>query len=269
MAGGVFAPSVRTGDGMPITVCQWNIHKCTGSDNVRKESRTGDALVKLVQQRGVSLFAMNEVYFNWAGAPNQAEYLRNYLQQRTGATWNKHSYNAYNLTGTAGYGGTLLTTLPLETRSIGPLPAGQNKRGYWQAGIRVNGVLVNFFGSHFEYYDALARTKETTEMLRVMGLFAEPRVFLGDINSRPGEKDFTTIKNAGYRDAWAEGKAAGVAWAWNTSGNTHGFGSGSRFDYVWLRGSKLHIAKVVVLDMRVSGIWPSDHHPLVVTLDVA
>ena len=68
---------------------------------------------------------------------------------------------------------------------------------------------------------------------------------------------------AGYYDAWAEGKKAGIATAApdNTAGNTRN----SRIDYVFYSRAEQHLTlkKVQVVDTRdANGVMPSDHRPV-------
>jgi endonuclease/exonuclease/phosphatase family metal-dependent hydrolase len=265
----VTLPDAPPSSGGTLTVCQWNIHKCKGSDNVTNEARIGEALVKLK----ADVYSLNEVYYFWGVHAwlDQAAYLRDYLAQRLGGAWYRASANAYAPTGTRGYGVTILSRLPLLATTVKQLPAGDSPRAAVQVTVSVGGKNVNVFCTHLDYFDAAARTAEIHALGQWMPQFALPHVLAGDCNTRPGETDYKLIASLGYRDGWLEAKAAGGAVSPWPSGNTHGInaptGGGSRFDYAWLRGT-IRALRAEVFDMRVGGVWPSDHHPLKVTLQV-
>ena len=131
--------------------------------------------------------------------------------------------------------------------------------------IVVNGRNVNLFSTHVDYANASYRTIQTKEVVRWATGFAEPRIIMGDFNTWPNTSDYYIMATP-YQDAWAAAVSAGTAWAFNGTGVTTG---SSRFDYVYYsRTSALALKSVKVLDMRVNGVWPSDHHPVVAVFTV-
>ena len=83
---------------------------------------------------------------------------------------------------------------------------------------------------------------------------------MGDFNTNPGTSDYNLMASA-YADAWAAGKSAGIATAYNGTGATHGT---SRFDYAFhSKTTALTLKSVRVPDTRVNGVYPSDHDPVV------
>lgn len=252
-----------------LTVCQWNIHKCLGSDGQTSCARTGDALAAI----GADVYTLNEVYFYWGSRPNlnMAVYLRDYLAKALGGTWFVEWYNARGLTLTSGYGGAILSRLPLVYVHKRLLTPGASNlkggpRGAIKASVNADGTGVVIVCTHLEYYDDAARTKEIHELGAWLPQFPAPHVVCGDFNTRPGSADYTRFRGYGYSDGWAGAGTPVSPWP---SGNTQGYrcpdGGGSRFDYGWLKG-RLRPTRVEVKDMRVGGVWPSDHHPLVLTL---
>jgi endonuclease/exonuclease/phosphatase family metal-dependent hydrolase len=99
---------------------------------------------------------------------------------------------------------------------------------------------------------------------------AEPqqRIVAGDFNGWPGTTEISEMLKT-HADGWLAAKAKGTAIAYpsNPDGNTRN----TRIDYVWAsRGAtSLVVTKAQVFDTRdASGKKPSDHNPLIVTIQV-
>jgi endonuclease/exonuclease/phosphatase family metal-dependent hydrolase len=113
------------------------------------------------------------------------------------------------------------------------------------------------YSTHVDNESAGLRCTQLTQQLCWHKLQADPRIIMGDFNAQSGSPELAPFYHW-YKDAWAEGRAAGVAKAFNTTGATRT----TRIDYVFYRGLKL--MNVEVPDTRVDGVFPSDHHPVVV-----
>jgi endonuclease/exonuclease/phosphatase family metal-dependent hydrolase len=243
-------PTTTTTSGTTLRVMQWNIHKTKGSDGACNPDRIANGIVA----QNPHVVGINEVnFFSGVCAWNfdMGEKLHNLLQQKTGVTWYRQHVNS------GGVGNVLYSR-------IRPVSSGSTQlsysRGVAQMTIVVNGRNVNLLVTHVDYENASYRTIQTKEVVRWATTFSEPRIVMGDFNTWPSTSDYWLMATP-YQDAWVAGQSAGTAWAFNGSGATHG---GSRFDYVYYsRVTALSLKSVKVPDMRVSGVWPSDHHPVV------
>jgi endonuclease/exonuclease/phosphatase family metal-dependent hydrolase len=250
------APSISsTGTGTTLKVMQWNIHNTKGSDGVCNPDRVAGAIVKQNPQ----VVSLNEVKF-YAGACSftfdMSVKLQSLLQQKTGVTWYLKSIYA------DGTGNVLLSRLPLVTASSHLL---SYSAGVAQVGVVVNGRTINLSSTHVEYYNASWRTAQIKEVVSWLTGFSSPRIVMGDFNTNPGTSDYNLLATP-YQDAWAAAKSAGTATSYNGSGATHG---ASRFDYVFYsRTSTLVLKSVSVPDTRVSGVYPSDHDPVIAVFGV-
>lgn len=252
---------VTYGDGPPdLRVAQWNIHKGIGTDDVTDDDRTADALVTL----RADVIGMNEVHFFKAthANVNQGRLLARLMRERTGEPWTAASMvNGTDYGQRRGVGNVLLTPLPVVSNTSYPLP---NERAIAGLRLRVGGRDVHLFSTHVEFFNSAWRTDQTTRVRDWTGGFDEPRIVMGDFNTNPGTGDYEIMANV-YRDSWVEARGLGRATGYRPNGNTHG---GSRFDYVYLAGP-LEIVSCDVPDLRIDGIAPSDHDPVVVTMRVS
>lgn len=91
------------------------------------------------------------------------------------------------------------------------------------------------------------------------------RLLLGDFNFSPGTPEYERIA-ASYRDAWADGLAAGAARG-RMDGITH---KSSRIDYIfYVAGDALALKSIENIDTKgLIGVDASDHNPLMATFIV-
>jgi endonuclease/exonuclease/phosphatase family metal-dependent hydrolase len=237
----------------------WNIHKTKGSDGVCNPDRIA---TKIAAQKP-DVVSLNEVNFfsgECAWTFDMGAKLEALVEQKTGATWYRQFVNVEG--GSTGYGNVILSRYrPVSSSST----LISHARGIAHLGIAVNGRTVNIFSTHVEYDNASWRPTQIAEVVRWMTTFAEPRIVMGDFNTNPATSDYTIIANV-TNDAWAVGKAAGTATAYNGTGATHG---SSRFDYVFYsKNGVLSVKSVNVPDTHVGTIRPSDHDPVVTVFTV-
>ena len=99
-----------------------------------------------------------------------------------------------------------------------------------------------------------------------------PVILMGDFNARSDAEEIAVLKEAGFRDAFAEaGDPPGYTWDGTVSGNIQlqkrTFPEDfwmepkqQRIDYIFFRGPGLKVeASKVVLNRSVQGLFPSDH----------
>jgi endonuclease/exonuclease/phosphatase family metal-dependent hydrolase len=247
--------AVTPTSGTSLRVVQWNVHKTTGTDGKCNADRTASWMVKLAPQ----VISVNEVSY-YSGTcsytADQGATLEALLEQKTGQAWYRKFVNANGKVGNL-----ILSRMPFASSSTHLLSYG---RGVVQVGVVVNGRTVNVFSTHVDYYNSSYRTKQINEAKSWISTFAEPRIVMGDFNTNPGSSDYTLMAGAFY-DAWMQAKQSGTASAYNGTGATHG---SSRFDYVWNKGSVFALKSVTVPDTSSSGVYPSDHDPVVAVFEV-
>ena len=239
--------------GTTLRVMQWNIQNSRGTDGRCNPDRIAATIV--TQQAHVA--SLNEVK-SYAGECSwtfdMSAKLESLLEAKTGVAW----YRKYvAISGKAG--NVLLSRFPLVSSSTKLL---SYSRGVAQIGVVVNGRTINLFTTHVEYYTASWRTTQINQALAWMRNFPEPRIMLGDFNTNRGTSDYSLMATP-YQDAWTAGAPRS---AFNGTGATHG---GSTFDYVFYsRVSALALQSVKVPDTRISGVFPSDHYPVVAVFTV-
>jgi endonuclease/exonuclease/phosphatase family metal-dependent hydrolase len=249
---------VSSTSGTTLRVMQYNIHHTKGSDGKINPDRLATAVAK----HSPDVISMNEVAYYHSSYINDdlGRILEELLERKTGRAWYRKFINVYG--GSWGYGNLVLSRFPLANSSTRLL---SYRRGVVQVGIVVNGRNVNLFSTHVDYYNSSYRTIQTKEARSWIGGFSAPRIVMGDFNTNPGTSDYKLMADY-YIDAWAKGKSMGVATSYNGTGATHG---NSRFDYVYYSNvSSLVLKSVNVPDTRISGVFPSDHDPVVATFEV-
>jgi endonuclease/exonuclease/phosphatase family metal-dependent hydrolase len=242
--------STSSGSGTKLKVMQWNIHKTLGTDGVCNPDRT----VANIAQQNVDVVSLNEVNY-YAGAcgwdHDMGADLEARLEQQTGRQWYRQSVYVN------GVGNVLLSRIQPVSSGLFYL---SNGRGVAQMTVVVNGRNVNVFSTHVEYFTADWRPQQIQEAVSWATNFSDPRIMMGDFNTDPGTSDYYIVATP-YQDSWTEAQSAGTASAFNGSGATNG---GSRFDYVFhSRVGSISLSGVVVPDLTVGGVKPSDHDPVI------
>ena len=243
-----------TTTGTTLRVMQWNIQNASGSDGRCNPDRIASTIVTQ-QAHVVSLNEVKSYAGDCAWTFDMSAKIESLLEAKSGVAW----YRKYvAISGKAG--NVLLSRFPLVSSSTKLL---SYSRGVAQIGIVVNGRTINLFSTHVEYYTAAWRTTQINQVLAWMRNFPEPRIMMGDFNTYPGTSDYALMASP-FQDGWM---AAGVTrTAFNGTGATHG---GSRFDYVFYsRVAALSLQSVKVPDTRISGVYPSDHYPVVAVFTV-
>jgi endonuclease/exonuclease/phosphatase family metal-dependent hydrolase len=126
-----------------------------------------------------------------------------------------------------------------------------------------NGERMRVYGTHFDHRGAEARLNSAL-LLVEQAHDGPPSVFTGDFNAEPGSPPIEAFAAAGYRSALL------VCDPINTLGTFHGFQDPQplrRIDDVFCSPG-LQPISARILDERVEGIWPSDHFPVVATVQL-
>ena len=252
---GATALSSSTTTNTTLRVMQWNIHKTKGTDGRCDPDRIASWIVRLDPQ----VVSLNEVSYysgSCSYSADQGATLEALLESKTRQAWYRKFVNP------SGVGNLILSKLPLASSSTYLLSYG---RGISQVAVVVNGRTINVFSTHVDYYNSSYRTTQTHEVAAWTANFSAPRIVMGDFNTWPNTSDYSIMANA-YSDGWAVAKGMGTATAFNGTGATIG---DSRFDMVYYtRGTPLSLSSVTVPDTRSSGVYPSDHNPVVALFQV-
>src|SRR3954469_8976115 len=244
------APAPAPTTSSTLRLMQWNIHKTKDSTGACNP----DLIASGIAAQNVDVVSLNEVNFFsgvCAWTFDMGLKLQGLVEQKTGVTWYIQNVNAGSV------GNVLLSR-------IRPVSSGSYlldyNRGVAQMTLSVNGRYVNVFSTHIEYDVSSYRPIQINELRTFMGTLADPRIVMGDFNMYPGSTDYSLMASL-YGDAWASALSAGTAWSFNGTGATHGT---SRFDYAFYsKVATLALQSVKVPDMRVNGVVPSDHDPVV------
>jgi len=172
-----------------------------GTDNVIDLNRTTDWLVKM----NPDVASLVEVI----GGYNDPKLIADLMQQKTGLTW--YTYYVPKYPGCE-EGVMVLSKWPIvSTASLYmsyQMPVAE-------ATINVNGKLISFFSSHFQWPGTASaeRQVEANQMVAFASKFAEPRIIAADLNAQVYTSEVETILQQ-YYGAWDEAVSKGIATAY-------------------------------------------------------
>jgi endonuclease/exonuclease/phosphatase family metal-dependent hydrolase len=168
---------------------------------------------------------------------------RDRLQQLTGNTW----YSAWGPSQSGASQGTLILSRYPILNSTATVLEGT---GTVRAQIDVNGVRVQVFAVHLEYYDTAKRTRQLSLLMSWAKQFAGPRLVGGDFNSWWGESWIQTMETE-YSDTW-EMVSGSVQNGYTLNGSV-------RFDYLFRSftdESRIRPTSCWVQSTSLSDHWP-------------
>jgi endonuclease/exonuclease/phosphatase family metal-dependent hydrolase len=257
-SGGSAPPASSTS--ATIKFLHWNIHHGVGTDG----DYDLDRLVSRIASSGANVVSLNEVerYTSW-GNEDQPARFASLLRSRTGRTWNYHFAPRYG--GSSGQGNLLLTTFAIEDSDSHLL---SYDRSVARIKITVNGRAINVFSTHLDADSGSRRSTQMSQLKSWMSQFSEQRLVGGDFNTWPSAGEISSMTGT-YYDTWAEAVSDGTAVAY--SGNSAGNTRNSRIDYIFLsRGATRTVIRASqVFDVRdSSGVMPSDHRPVMTTVEI-
>lgn len=242
-----------------------------GTDNIINLTRTTDWLVKLNPDAA----SLSEVI----GAYNDPSLITGLMKQKTGLTWYGHYVEKYP--GCA-EGVMILSKWPIVSTD-------QYYMSYQmpiaEATLNVNGKLVSFFATHFQWpkWDSAERQVEAHQLVAFASKFPEPRIIGGDLNAQVGTAELDIILQQYFGD-WdaAVGKSVATSYPDNPpSLNTRT--RKSRIDHILSSTSAtgVSVAGAEIPDQRTpntaasvvvkigttddDGVRPSDHNFMEVT----
>lgn len=159
------------------------------------------------------------------------------------------------------------------------------RRGWASVDLMIRGKVYRFFDTHFEAYNGQIRLAQVSELVARMSTSPYPVVLVGDINLYPqgvrSEDDaaWSLLRGAGFVDTWVEamdgtpGYTAGQTDDLNnvpsTIDHTVDFVLHDADGYLDAVPGSGDIVGEELDDRTDSGLWPSDHAGVVVTLHIA
>nr|WP_299175181.1 endonuclease/exonuclease/phosphatase family protein [uncultured Allomuricauda sp.] len=128
--------------------------------------------------------------------------------------------------------------------------------------------ITHVFNCHYDHIGKLARensSKLVLELIKKMGIANERVAVIGDLNSHPEESPIQILKTQ-----LQDGYEISVASAYGPVGTFNGFNPNEkltrRIDYILTKNLKVETFRTID-DRRKNGLYPSDHLPVLVTLD--
>jgi endonuclease/exonuclease/phosphatase family metal-dependent hydrolase len=221
-----------------LRVMTWNIHfgkTPGGALNLAAQAR-------VMANANADVILLQEVS-TWDG--DQPDTLPSLLRSLTGQNWSR-VWSSHSGSGT-GEGTLILTRLPVVSSSI----SNYYNRGFTRVGVRVNGVIVDIFNGHLEYFDTTRRTNQLRSWMAWMEQFSGPEIAGGDFNAWWGQSWITTMETR-YSDTWRD--VTGSPQNGHTLNNV-------RFDYLFRADdSNWRLAPV---SCSVISTSTSDHRPVI------
>jgi endonuclease/exonuclease/phosphatase family metal-dependent hydrolase len=240
-----------------IKVLQWNISQGYGQDGKSNIDRVVDFIVS----KRPDIISFNEIMRY--SSSSQPQMIADKLKARTGQTW---TYKWVQKSGaSSGEGECVMTHLDIDATDDYLLSV---DRSVAVIRVNVNGRNITAFSTHLDHQSSATRVTQVKQLVSWAAGQPEQRIIAGDFNGWPGTTEITEMGKS-YKDGWAiaTSKGVDVSYSGNPDGNTRN----TRIDYVWYskNASYLAVTRAEVFDTRdSSGKKPSDHNPLIVTLQV-
>ncbi|HUE83077.1 MAG TPA: endonuclease/exonuclease/phosphatase family protein [Pyrinomonadaceae bacterium] len=252
-----------------LKVLSWNIAFGTGTDGLTNWDRTASWIA-----------SMNPDLAGLCEMPSeQISNLLNLLSKKTGRTWYYHFIPKYSGTSE---GNLILSKYSFSSTGHRYLT---HYRSVAQATLSVGGRTINFFATHLDPDSSSVRYAQVGELMNYASGFSEQRIVVGDFNGGPDTSESIRMTSS-YYDSWMQAMNAGTAVAYpDNPVGMHTRTRRGRIDYVFystgaaalvLKGTQipdtrdLNNKNVVILlgTADDKGVRPSDHNPMLATLDV-
>jgi len=248
-----------TGTTSTIKVLQWNIAQGHGQDG----KSNIDRVVAFVAAQMPHVISFNEINHYASASADMPKLIAAKLRAKTGKTWTYHWVQKWGAA--SGEGECVMTRLGIDAKDDFLLSA---QRSIAMARLNINGRIVDVFSTHLDASSSATRVAQVKQLVTWSAAQPQQRIVAGDFNGWPGTAEVNEMLKT-HIDGWAAAKAKGTAVAYpaNPDGNTRN----TRIDYVWASkgATALVVTKAQVFDTRdSSGKKPSDHNPLIVTIQV-
>jgi PKD repeat protein len=245
-----------------------------GTDNIIDLNRTTDWLLKL----NPDVASLVETI----GGYNDPALITGLMKQKTGLTW--YSYYVPKYSGCE-EGVMVLSKWPIV--SSAPLYMSY-QMPVAEATINVNGKLISFFSTHFQWPGTASaeRQVEANQLVAFASKFAQPRIIAGDLNAQVYTPEVETVLQQ-YYGAWDEAVSKGLATSYpDNPPSTLTRTRRSRIDHIFYSksASGVSVTEAEVPDQRApntaalvvvkigttddKGVRPSDHNFIEATLTV-
>jgi PKD repeat protein len=245
-----------------------------GTDNIINLNRIADWLVKLNPDVASLVEAI--------GAYSDPSLIPGLMKQKTGLTW--YSYYVPKYPGCP-EGVMVLSKWPIVSSATLYM---SYQMPVAEATINVNGKLISFFSTHFQWPGGAGaqRQVEANQLVAFASKFAEPRIIAGDLNAQVYTPEVQTVLQQ-YYGAWDEAVSKGVATAYpDNPATTLTRTRRSRIDHIfYAKGATgVSVAAAAVPDQRSpntaglvtvkigttddKGLRPSDHNFIEATLNL-
>jgi endonuclease/exonuclease/phosphatase family metal-dependent hydrolase len=162
--------------------------------------------------------------------------------------------------------GAYSTALTVAT-AVGPVTL---PRGWASVDVKLRGKSFRFVDTHLEAFSPFVRNPQAAELVGGPAATELPVVLVGDMNSGPGFDlgAYGILLGRGFSDAWSDG--AGLTCCHAADLDNPDPTLTKRIDLVLTRGGfetvSANVAGEETADRTPSGLWPSDHAGVVVSL---
>jgi endonuclease/exonuclease/phosphatase family metal-dependent hydrolase len=250
---------------IPVRLLTFNVHHGVGPDGRHDLPR----LAKLLDGAGADVICLQEVdrrFGDRSEDVDQAELLARGLDMHL--AWGPAIDRPG--TGTAGrrqYGNALLSRRPIRVSTVHPLPGDGEPRCALRALVEVDGGTLWVTTAHLSNRSAADRAAQAAALAGLHDAPAGTGVLVGDLNADADAPDLDVLRER-FTDAWHVARTrsdqACLLSLRAQQGLTHPVGHPRvRIDQVWVSPG-VGVREAHVLD----GVCCSDHHPLLVDLDV-
>ena len=153
------------------------------------------------------------------------------------------------------------------------------RRGYVALNASVSGRTWRFVNTHLEAFSGEVRQAQARELLAALEGETLPLILSGDFNSDAGAPQgdpsravYDLVTSQGYEDAWQDGPGTGATCCQASDLRNAESGLSVRIDHIFIRnvdGSSVIAAGTVggrSSERLASGLWPSDHAGVIVSL---
>ncbi|HEX9775864.1 MAG TPA: endonuclease/exonuclease/phosphatase family protein [Actinomycetota bacterium] len=232
-----------------VRVMTYNVHSAYDTAGVQDP----EGIARAIEAAAPDVVGLQEVSRGWLidGSTD----LLTWLSDRLGMP-----YTAFLGTADPVWGNAIVSRYPILTASTGFLPAEGTllRRGYLSVVVDPLGAQpIRVIDTHLHH---LADDLTRVHLLQVAALLdgwgeSGRTVLVGDFNAEPGTPEIAAILRAGFADAWARGRGAGLT--------ANAAKPDVRIDYVF------HTPDLRALEARVIESTASDHFGVVATLNVA
>jgi len=250
----------------PVKVMTFNIRYGTAKDGEFSWPARRELVIEVIRREQPDVLAIQEslVFQLEEMAPVLSDYEK-YGQHRNGGLSGEFSgvYVRKNTFEVVDSGEIWLSPTPELVGSKG-WDAALPRMAVWVELRLPMGEHLRVYGTHFDHRGAEAR-RNSALLLVEQAQGGPPAVFTGDFNAEPGSPPIEAFAAAGYRSALL------VCDPTNTLGTFHGFQNPQptrRIDDVFCSSGVQPISARILEDC-VEGIWPSDHFPVVATVQFA